>query len=103
MDAAALLHRHGWRGKGHSLDANNRGIKKPLLVSSKRDLSGVGQKSKAVRTSDQWWARALDEGLKAVGTGRAVSECDRQFQTCTITQANQVVCRLHFRTSEKRV
>ncbi|KAF2812830.1 uncharacterized protein BDZ99DRAFT_243363 [Mytilinidion resinicola] len=73
MDASALLTRHGWRGKGHSLDPHNRGIAKPLLVSSKRDLSGVGARSKAVRTSDQWWARALDEGLRELGTGKVTT------------------------------
>ncbi|KAF2493948.1 hypothetical protein BU16DRAFT_562905 [Lophium mytilinum] len=73
MDASAVLTRHGWRGAGHSLDPHNRGLAKPLLVSSKRDLSGVGARSKAVRTSDQWWARALDEGLRELGTGKTTT------------------------------
>ena len=68
MDASAYLLNHGWRGHGHSLDHTDRGIKKPLLVSKKVDVLGVGlHKHKAV--SDQWWLRAFDQGLKSLGTG----------------------------------
>ena len=69
MDASAYLQRQGWRGDGHSLDHTNRGIKKPLLVSKKVDVLGVGlNKHQAV--SDQWWSRAFDQGLKTFGTGK---------------------------------
>ncbi|KAK3710713.1 hypothetical protein LTR37_010132 [Vermiconidia calcicola] len=69
MDASAYLRKQGWRGDGHSLDYTNRGISKPLLVSKKVDVLGVGlNKHKAV--SDQWWLRAFDEGLKSFGTGK---------------------------------
>ncbi|KAF2483426.1 hypothetical protein BDY17DRAFT_297414 [Neohortaea acidophila] len=69
MDASAYLKRHGWRGDGHSLDHTNRGIKKPLLVSQKVDVLGLG-KDKHGPVSDQWWLRAFDQGLKNFGTGQ---------------------------------
>lgn len=69
MDASAYLHSQGWRGAGHSLDHTDRGIRKPLLVSKKVDVLGVGlDKHKAV--SDQWWLRAYDQGLKDIGSGK---------------------------------
>jgi hypothetical protein len=68
MDASAYLRKQGWRGDGHSLDHSNRGIKKPLLVSKKVDVLGVGL-NKHTTVSDQWWLRAFDQGLKKLGTG----------------------------------
>lgn len=69
MDVSAYLRNQGWRGDGHSLDHSNRGITKPLLISKKVDVLGVGlNKYKAV--SDQWWMRAFDQGLKSLGTGK---------------------------------
>ena len=68
MDASAYLKNQGWRGSGHSLDHSNRGIKKPLLVSKKVDVLGVGL-NKHTNVSDQWWLRAFDQGLKSLGTG----------------------------------
>ncbi|KAI6878417.1 hypothetical protein KC363_g8448 [Hortaea werneckii] len=69
MDSAGYLKRHGWRGAGHSLDKTDRGIKKPLLVSKKVDVLGVGL-NKHAAVSDQWWLRAFDQGLKDFGTGK---------------------------------
>jgi len=69
MDSAAYLKRQGWRGQGHSLDHTDRGIKKPLLVSKKVDVLGVGL-NKHAAVSDQWWLRAFDQGLKDLGTGK---------------------------------
>ncbi|KAK4555928.1 hypothetical protein LTR86_007148 [Recurvomyces mirabilis] len=69
MDARAYLQGQGWQGDGHSLDHTGRGIKKPLLVSKKVDVLGVGvNKHQAV--SDQWWLRAYDQGLSDFGTGK---------------------------------
>ncbi|OCK84548.1 hypothetical protein K432DRAFT_288745 [Lepidopterella palustris CBS 459.81] len=75
MDASAILKGHGWRGAGHSLDHHGRGIVKPLLISNKQDLLGVGKKKPAHNVSDQWWMRAFDESLKEFGTGKKAS-CD---------------------------
>ena len=72
MDAKAYLRNHGWRGDGHSLDHTNRGIKKPLLVSKKVDVLGVGL-NKHSTVSDQWWLRAFDQGLKSLGTGEVTA------------------------------
>lgn len=69
MDSAAYLKKQGWRGKGHSLDHTDRGIKNPLLVSKKVDVLGVGI-NKHAAVSDQWWLRAYDAGLKDFGTGK---------------------------------
>ncbi|TKA75063.1 hypothetical protein B0A49_05758 [Cryomyces minteri] len=68
MDASAYLQRHGWRGSGHSLDRTGNGLKKPLLISKKVDVLGVGIKKHDV--SDQWWMRAFDNSLKELGSGQ---------------------------------
>jgi len=70
MDAAAYLKSHGWRGKGHSLDHTGRGITKPLSITQKRDLLGVGKPKTLV--ADQWWMRAFDSSLKDLGSGNKV-------------------------------
>lgn len=75
MDAATYLKRHGWRGDGHSLDHTGRGIRKPLLVSKKVDVLGVGL-NKHAAVSDQWWMRAFDQGLKDLGTGKKTALAD---------------------------
>ena len=77
MDAAAILKGHGWRGSGHSLDNHGRGIVKPLLISNKQDVLGVGKKKPAYNVSDQWWMRAFDESLKELGSGTKVRQDPR--------------------------
>ncbi|KAK3070997.1 hypothetical protein LTR53_009445 [Teratosphaeriaceae sp. CCFEE 6253] len=69
MDASGYLRRQGWLGDGHSLDHTGKGIKKPLLVSKKVDVLGVGL-NKHAAVSDQWWLRAYDQGLKVLGSGK---------------------------------
>lgn len=68
MDAHALLTSQGWRGTGHSLHKSDDsiGLAKPILVSRKNNVLGVGRKSHV--TSDQWWLNALDEQLKSLDT-----------------------------------
>lgn len=63
MDTTAYLTRHGWLGAGHSLHPSGHGIKKPLLVSKKSNVLGIGKKQHDVH-ADQWWARAFDATLK---------------------------------------
>ncbi|EME46586.1 hypothetical protein DOTSEDRAFT_108068, partial [Dothistroma septosporum NZE10] len=75
MDAASYLKRQGWRGDGHSLDQTGRGISRPLLVSRKVDVLGVGL-NKHAAVSDQWWMRAFDQGLKDLGTGKRTALAD---------------------------
>ncbi|KAI4724765.1 hypothetical protein E4T49_07522 [Aureobasidium sp. EXF-10728] len=69
MDAAGLLKKQGWRGLGHSLDDKNKGLRKPLLVSKKVDVLGVGI-NKADVIQGQWWLKAFDSSLKDFGTGK---------------------------------
>ncbi|KAK5688406.1 hypothetical protein LTS10_000384 [Elasticomyces elasticus] len=69
MDASVYLRKQGWLGEGHSLDQTGKGIKRPLLVSKKIDVLGVGL-NKHAAVSDQWWLRAYDQGLKDFGTGK---------------------------------
>lgn len=69
MDAASYLRRQGWQGEGHSLSHTGNGLKKPLLISKKIDVLGVGL-NKHAAVSDQWWMRAFDQGLKDLGTGK---------------------------------
>ena len=68
MDPAAYLLKQGWKGTGHSLGANNNGLKKPLLISKKIDVLGIGINKHDV--SDQWWMRAFDSSLQNFGTGK---------------------------------
>lgn len=72
MDTAAYLTSQGWLGSGHSLDPSGHGIVKPLLISKKPDLLGLG-KRKADVHADQWWARDFDTTLRNlnIGTGGA--------------------------------
>lgn len=70
MDTTAYLVRHGWQGTGHSLQPHKTtSLKRPLLVSRKVDVLGVGL-SKTNSLSDQWWLRAFDSSLKNLGTGK---------------------------------
>jgi nucleolar protein TMA23 len=69
MDAAGLLKKQGWRGLGHSLDSDNKGLRKPLLVSKKIDVLGIGI-NKADVIQGQWWLKAFDSSLKDFGTGK---------------------------------
>ncbi|KAK4943844.1 hypothetical protein LTR66_014567 [Elasticomyces elasticus] len=70
MDTTAYLKKQGWKGLGHSLNPNdpNLGLKRPLLISKKVDVLGLGIKKHDV-LADQWWMRAFDSSLKALGTG----------------------------------
>lgn len=72
MDTRAYLTGQGWLGTGHSLHPTGRGIKKPLLVSRKSNVLGVGKKKHDTH-ADQWWARAFDAGLKSLEVGRSES------------------------------
>ncbi|KAL8858852.1 MAG: hypothetical protein Q9178_004656 [Gyalolechia marmorata] len=65
MDAAAYLTNQGWRGSGHSLQPNGQGISKPLLVSRKTNVLGVGKKAHDAH-ADQWWSRAFEETLRSL-------------------------------------
>jgi len=69
MDTEAYLRKHGWQGTGHSLHpTKTHAIKRPLLISKKIDVLGLGIK-KNDALSDQWWMRAFDASLKDFGTG----------------------------------
>ncbi|KAI9719396.1 MAG: hypothetical protein M1812_003467 [Candelaria pacifica] len=72
MNTSAYLQSQGWLGTGHSLPTSSGtpGLAKPLLVSQKRNLYGVGKKSHVF--ADQWWKKAFDEGLKGLDVGREV-------------------------------
>jgi nucleolar protein TMA23 len=70
MNAHALLTSQGWRGTGHSLHPTNdkTGLSRPLLVSRKDNVLGVGKKQH--RTSDMWWMNAFDSSLKGLDTSK---------------------------------
>ncbi|KAL8898457.1 MAG: hypothetical protein Q9192_002075 [Flavoplaca navasiana] len=65
MNAAAYLTSQGWPGSGHALHPNGKGISKPLLVSKKTNVLGVGKKAHDAY-ADQWWSRAFDETLSSL-------------------------------------
>lgn len=65
MDTAAYLTSQGWAGHGHALHHSGRGIIKPIAVTQKNNVLGVGKKKHDAH-ADQWWARAFDETLKGI-------------------------------------
>ena len=67
MDTVAYLNRQGWRGNGHALHHSGRGITKPIQISQKTNVYGIGKKKHDAH-ADQWWARAFDETLKGLNT-----------------------------------
>ena len=67
MDPEAYLTNQGWRGHGHPLHYSGRGIIKPLHLSQKANIFGVGKKQHDAH-ADQWWARAFDDTLKGLNT-----------------------------------
>ncbi len=69
MDTTAYLTRQGWRGAGNSLHPSGHGIKKPLLVSKKSNVLGIGKKQHDAH-ADQWWARAFDATLKDLNVSK---------------------------------
>ena len=73
MDARKHLRGLGWKGDGHSLGKNANGIKKPLLITHKTGLHGLGAKSQKEKQADQWWLNAFDSALKDIGTGKESS------------------------------
>ncbi|KAL9113177.1 MAG: hypothetical protein Q9187_007661 [Circinaria calcarea] len=68
MDTSAYLSKQGWLGAGHSLHPTGRGITKPLLVSQKANVLGIGKKMHDAH-ADQWWARAFDSSLRSLEVG----------------------------------
>ncbi|MCJ1421477.1 hypothetical protein MMC32_007841 [Xylographa parallela] len=68
MDTSAYLTNQGWRGLGYALHPTGRGIKRPLLVSQKSNVLGIGKK-KYDAHADQWWDRAFDNSLKELEIG----------------------------------
>lgn len=83
MDTAAYLTRQGWRGSGHSLHPSGRGIAKPLLISKKNDVLGVGNR-KNDALADQWWLKAFDSTLKQVNVG-AADGASKPIEKVTVT------------------
>ena len=69
MDTAAYLASQGWAGQGHALHHSGRGIIKPIAVTQKNNVLGVGKKRHDAH-ADQWWARAFDETLKGINAAK---------------------------------
>ncbi len=67
MDAAAYLTNQGWQGHGHALHHSGRGLTKPIHISRKPNVLGIGKKQHDAH-ADQWWARAFDDTLKGLNT-----------------------------------
>src|SRR5436309_3380311 len=63
MDTARYLKSQGWLGVGHALSAG-KGLSKPILVSQKLDVLGLGKRKH--NQADQWWARAFDNSLQGL-------------------------------------
>lgn len=68
MNAHALLTSQGWLGTGHALSNNPNALTRPILVSQKQNVLGLGKK--AHRTSDMWWQNAFDKSLQGLDTSK---------------------------------
>ena len=68
MDPAAYLTSQGWRGDGHALQSG-RGITKPIRISQKANVLGVGKKQHDAH-ADQWWAKAFEDTLKGLNISK---------------------------------
>lgn len=77
MDTAAYLSKHGWLGTGHSLRPNGHGIAKPIHITKKLDLQGVGKRKHDIH-ADQWWARMFDSTLKDLQIGEQKSSANSE-------------------------
>lgn len=77
MNASSYLKGQGWRGEGHSLDTTNRGLSRPLLVTHKVDLTGLGTKKNDF--GNQWWMDSFDKSLKGVMQVQDVCTLDESF------------------------
>lgn len=69
MDTSAYLIRQGWLGYGHALNPTGHGITKPLLISQKTNVLGLGKRKNDAH-ADQWWARAFDTTLKRLNVSQ---------------------------------
>jgi nucleolar protein TMA23 len=88
MDAHAHLLSLGWAGPGHSLDSrpppqhkgrrglaydptkqNNtgRGLVKPLLISQKKNMFGIGKKTHEPAAGNEWWLKGFENALSNIG------------------------------------
>ncbi|KAL8683409.1 MAG: hypothetical protein Q9186_000671 [Xanthomendoza sp. 1 TL-2023] len=92
MDTHLYLTRQGWRGTGHALQSNGQGISKPLLVSKKTNVLGVGKKTHNVH-ADQWWARAFDETLKSLSGPATTKQGARTIQPAVSTPTSNLPIR----------
>jgi len=72
MDAYAHLRGLGWKGIGHSLGRSNSGLKRPLLITHKTNLHGIGLKQQKEKQADQWWLNTFDSTLKELGSENKV-------------------------------
>lgn len=68
MNTAAYLERHGWLGSGHSLHPAGHGITKPVTVSRKSNVLGLGKKANDIYM-DRWWARLSETTLDGLRIG----------------------------------
>lgn len=93
MDAHAYLLSLGWQGTGYSLDSRSplqhkgrrglaydssqshntgRGLVKPLLISQKKNVFGVGKRTHEPAAGNEWWLKGFENALSNIGkkTGR---------------------------------
>lgn len=88
MDAAAYLTNLGWRGNGHALHHSGRGITKPVHISQKANVLGVGKKQHDAH-ADQWWARAFDDTLKGLNT--TMDKTTRKTEAVPVASSTQAL------------
>ncbi|KAL9620501.1 MAG: hypothetical protein Q9160_004970 [Pyrenula sp. 1 TL-2023] len=97
MNASSHLQSLGWLGPGHALNAHlfppsssansipqhrgrgGLGLQKPILVSQKKDTSGLGRRGrKDEPNGGEWWLKGFESALGRMGTGVSEKENGKQ-------------------------
>lgn len=92
MDAYAHLKGLGWKGTGYSLGRSNSGLKKPILVTHKTDLYGIGLKQQKEKQADQWWLNTFDNILNGIGSNESRLVCVLGYTVLSIGNVVLVCC-----------
>ncbi len=67
LNTTTFLVSQGWEGVGVPLDGKaGRGLKKPLAITQKKTLSGIG---KDRDRADDWWNSIFTAGAKSLSIG----------------------------------
>ncbi|SNX85693.1 uncharacterized protein MEPE_04402 [Melanopsichium pennsylvanicum] len=93
LDTTIFLVSQGWEGVGVPLDGKaGKGLKKPLAITQKKTLSGIG---KDRDRADDWWNSIFTAGAKSLSIGPSPASSaaptpilDKSKASCSLTSWN---------------